>query len=160
MEFSARAFPGHGVGLRDSGQLGLAEALRRQAHASWRVSFEVPAGEGTGHAADAIFDGALAGLHVEFESNLVDFQAQLRRGQLKRDALQHRLGHPLAFVLGLRDTERNRAAVAAHAAVIRAALPATSREALEAIRHGEPLARDGLLWLRPVPAARAQPAQP
>lgn len=159
MDFSVRSFPGHGVGLRDSGQLDLAEALRQQAHASWRVAFEVPAGEGTGQAADALFDGALAGLHVELESNLVDFQAQLRRGQLKRDALQHRVGHPVAFVLALRDTERNRAAVAAHAAVIRAALPATSREALQAIRRGVPLARDGLLWLRSGSASRGQQAR-
>ena len=81
----------------------------------------------------------------------MDFQAQLRHGQLKRDAVQQRFGHPMAFVLALRDTERNRAAVAGHEAVIRSALPATSREALDAIRRGVPLERDGLLWLRPVP---------
>jgi hypothetical protein len=54
----------------------------------------------------------------------------------------------------LRDTARNRAAVAAHASVIRAALPATSREALESIRGGAPQANDALLWLRPRPISR------
>jgi hypothetical protein len=46
------------------------------------------------------------------------------------------------------DTERNRAAVAPHLAFIRTALPARSREILKSLRTGEPLGRDGLLWLR------------
>lgn len=142
-----RAYPGDGVALRDSGQLALAEALRARAHPSLRVLFEEPTGEGK-QAADVVLVGESSVTHVELESGLSDFEGQLRRGRLKRDALQHRYERPVAFVLALRDTDRNRAAVAAHEAVVRAALPASSREVLEAIGKGLPLRRDGLLWLR------------
>ena len=47
------------------------------------------------------------------------------------------------------DTERNRAVAREHAAVIGAMLPAGSREVMRALRTGEPLGRDGILWVRP-----------
>jgi transcriptional regulator with XRE-family HTH domain len=149
MHLSARVYPAEGISLRDSGQIALAEILRQHAHPTWTVTLEEPIGNGSMQAADMLLDNGVAGLDVELESNLADFQAQLRGGHLKRAALQERLGHPLAFVLALRDTERNRAAFAGHIGVIRAALPASSREIMEAIRDGQPLTRDGLLWLRP-----------
>jgi transcriptional regulator with XRE-family HTH domain len=147
IDFSARSFPGEGVTLRDSGQLVLAERIRELAHGRWRITLEEPIGDGTRRAADVLLDGEAAAAHIELESNLVDFQAQLRNGVLKREALQKRLGRPVAFVLALRDTPRNRAAVAVHRAVISAALPAPSREVLDAIRRGHPLTHDGLLFL-------------
>ena len=149
LDVSVRAFPGGGVSLRDSGQLALAEGLCARAHQTWRAHLEAPTEAGRKQAADILFQGARAGIHVELESNLVDFQAQLRNGMLKRDALQQRLGVPVAFVLGLRDSPANRAAVAAHRAVLLGGLPAGSREVLAAIRNGTPLGRDGLVWLRP-----------
>ncbi|MEX0709923.1 MAG: helix-turn-helix transcriptional regulator [Chloroflexota bacterium] len=155
MELSARFYPGGGIGLRDSGQLALADVVRGEAHRSWRIGFEVPVSEESRQAADVVLSAASGGLHLELESRLVDFQAQLRSGQLKRDAMQRRYGTRLAFVLALRDTEANRAAVRAHVAVIAAALPATASEVWHAIRAGEPLRADGLLWLRPVRRRRA-----
>lgn len=143
-----RTFPGDGVALKDSGQLALAEEIRSRAHPSLRVVFEEPTGEGK-QAADVVLFGQRSVTHVELESGLSDFEGQLRRGRLKRDALQRRFERPLSFVLALRDTDRNRAAVAANAGVIQAALPASSREVLESLERGHPLARDGLLWLRP-----------
>ncbi|HET7636509.1 MAG TPA: helix-turn-helix domain-containing protein [Candidatus Limnocylindria bacterium] len=142
-----RVYPADGVSLKDSGQLALAEEVRSRAHPSLRVLFEEPTGEGR-QAADVVLVGESAVTHLELESGLSDFEGQLRRGRLKRDALQQRYGRSVAFVLALRDTDRNRAAVAAHRAVVRAALPAASREVLEAITTGRPLNRDGLLWLR------------
>lgn len=156
MDLSVRFYPGAGIGLRDSGQLALAEVVRAQAHRSWRLGFEVPIGEDSRQAADVVLFGASGGLHLELESRLVDFQAQRRSGQLKRDALQHRHAARLAFVLALRDTPPNRAAVRAHAAVVRAALPATASDVWRAIRTGAPPpANDGLLWLRPTAALPA-----
>jgi transcriptional regulator with XRE-family HTH domain len=155
LELGFRTFP-LGVRLRDSGQLALADEIRRIAHASWRVMFEVPIGDASRRAADILLRGQMRAIHLELESNLADFQAQLRMGLLKRDELQRRFGIPVAFVLVLRDTERNRAAVRAHLSVIRAALPAGSREVLGAIRGGYPLERDGLLWLRPPVKPRVQ----
>jgi transcriptional regulator with XRE-family HTH domain len=155
VDLSARFFPGTGVGLRDSGQLALAEIVRAQAHRSWRIGFEVPVDERSRHAADVVLSGTAGGLHLELESRLIDFQAQLRSGELKRDALQQRYRTRLAFVLALRDSAANRAAVRAHGTVIAAALPATAAEVWHAIRSGEPLGADGLLWLRPGMPARS-----
>lgn len=155
VDLSARFFPGTGVGLRDSGQLALAEVVRAQAHRSWRIGFEVPVGEDSRQAADVVLSGASGGLHLELESRLVDFQAQLRSGELKRDSMQQRYRTRLAFVLALRDSAANRAAVRAHRAVIAAALPATTSEVWQAIRTGNPLSADGLLWLRPGRPARS-----
>jgi transcriptional regulator with XRE-family HTH domain len=154
LELSARFYPGAGVGLRNSGQLALAEVVRARAHHSWRIGFEVPVGEQSRQAADVVLSGASGGLHLELETRLVDFQAQLRSGELKRNAMQQRYGTRLAFVLALRDSATNRAAVRAHRAVIATALPATASEVWHAIQTGEPLTADGLLWLRP-PGRRA-----
>ncbi len=143
-----RAYPGTGVGLRDSGQLPMAEAIRALAHPSWRIVLEAPTGDDGNQAADMLFLLSEAGVHIELESALSDFQAQLRRGHLKRDGLQQRHERSVAFVMGLRDTERNRTAVAAHLMLIKAALPASSRDVLAAIRQGRPVDRDGLLWIR------------
>lgn len=154
LDLAYRTFP-EGLQLRDSGQLPLAQQLRGWAYRSWKIGFEVPVSDGSQRAADIVLGGPVSAIHVELESNLVDFQAQLRSGLLKRDALQERLGHPVAFVMALRDTERNRSAVRAYAGVISAALPAGSREVLSAIRNGRPLGRDGLLWLRSRSSAAA-----
>jgi transcriptional regulator with XRE-family HTH domain len=142
-----RTFPGDGVGLRDSGQLALAEKLRAFAHRTLRVQLEVPTGQGR-QAADMLLTTRTWGIHLELESLLTDFQGQLRAGHLKRDAVQQRLGMPIAFVLAIRDTDRNRRAVAAQLDLIRQALPAGSRDVLTAVRTGRPLHQDGLLWLR------------
>jgi transcriptional regulator with XRE-family HTH domain len=152
MQLVLKAYPADGIGLRDSGQLALAEQVRTLAHPSWRAVLEAPTGEGR-QAADILFIGRAAGIHLELDSALADFQAQLRSGHLKRDALQVRLGIRIAFVLVLRDTARNRTAAQPHLAVIRQALPAGSREVMAAIRGGIALERDGLLWLRGSPAA-------
>jgi len=157
MDLSLKAYPGTEVRLRDSGQLALADALRLQAHPGWRVIFEAPTADDGRQAADMLFLGFNGATHLELEAGLADFQAQLRRGQLKRDALQRRHGQRVALVMGLSDTQRNRAAAAANAGVIRAALPASSREILASIREGRPLQRDGLLWIR---AGNLRPAAP
>ena len=148
MDLSLRAYPGPGVRLRDSGQIALTSALRAAAHPSWRFSLEVPVGDKNGQAADVLLLGPSFGLHIKVESALVDLQAQLRRGQLKRDGLEQRLGFKLAFVMALGDSRRNRAAVRLVSDVIRAGLPAPAREVMSAVRTGQPLSRDGLIWVR------------
>lgn len=153
LNLSLKVYPGDTIGLRDSGQLGMAEWIRSQAHQVWALTLEAPTGSGL-QAADILVRGPTRGIHVELESGLADFQAPLRAGQLKREALQQRLGLPLAFVLALKDSERNRKAAQPYAALLRTALPAGSREVMEAIRSGQPLKRDGLLWIRPGPPLR------
>ncbi len=149
MDLSMKAFPGSGVRLRDSGQLALTTAIGAAASPGWRIMLEAPVGDQHGQAADMLLLGRGYGLHIEIESSLVDLQAQLRRGQLKREALRQRHGMELAFVLALGDSRRNRRAVEGAAEVVRVALPASPREILGALRGCVPLVRDGLLWVRP-----------
>jgi hypothetical protein len=149
MDISIKAYPAQGVRLRDSGQIVLAEVIRAAAHSTWRVLFEEPIGGPSGRAADVLLLGTRSGIHIEIESALVDLQAQLRKGQIKRDGLEQRYERKLAFVLALGESERNRNAVRATADLIRAALPAPMREVMNSVRTGQPLERDGLIWIRP-----------
>jgi hypothetical protein len=156
MDLSLKAYPAAGVPLRDSGQIALTHVIRSAASEVWQLILEAPVGDAHGQAADMLMVGRGFGLHVEIESSLLDFQAQLRRAQLKRDGLQQRHGIKLALILALGESKRNRAAVRAAEAVVRAALPAGAREVLTAVRHCQPLDRDGLLWVRPPPRTNAR----
>lgn len=141
--------PEHGVNLRDSGQLSVAELIRRNAHPVWRATFERPVGRPPDRrAADLVLDQGAEIILVEIERWLLDFQAQLRAGQLKRAALAELLGRPVRLVIAVPDLARSRDAVAPHAGVIGAALPVSSRRAWAGIRSGEPIGGDALLWVR------------
>jgi transcriptional regulator with XRE-family HTH domain len=148
-DLSVRLYPADGVGLRDSGQLNLAERIRAEAHPSWRIRLEVPvAAPPDRRAADMTLDGPGGVVYVEIERSLRDLQAQLRAAQLKRVALAERLGRQVRLVVAIPDTATARKAAAPHAAIIRSALPVTSRAAWAAIRSGTLLPGDALLWVR------------
>lgn len=149
LQLSVRLFPNGHVRLRDSGQLSIAQLLIAQADAAWRPILEHPIGLAPDlRAADLVLVSPVEVIDLEIERNLADLQAQLRAGMLKRDDLAHRFVQPVRFVLVLRDTTRLRQMVHAYARAISAALPKNSREVLAALRSGEPLGADGLLWVR------------
>jgi transcriptional regulator with XRE-family HTH domain len=149
MQLSVRLYPNGQIGLRDSGQLSIAQLLIAQAHAAWRPILEHPIGQAPDlRAADLVLISSVEVIHVEIERNLGDFQAQLRGGTLKRNDLATRYAQPVRFVLVLPDTARLRRIVQAYAPAITAAMPRNSREVLTALRSGEPLGADGLLWVR------------
>lgn len=133
--------------LRDSGQLEVAEVVCGLAHASLNAELEVAAGD-RGEAADIGLFGAREIIDVEIDRLILDFQDQYRRNSQKRDYLAARHQRPVRLVMVVEDTMRNRTAIAPHLAFIRSVLPAGSREILRALRTGEPLFRDGLLWIR------------
>lgn len=141
-----RAFPASAPTLRDTGQLWAADRLRDAAHPSFSVGVEVALGNL--RSADLVLFGADEIIHVEIERALVDFQAQLRTCAEKRDLLAAEHQRAVRLVIVVEDARRNRDAVRRHAAIIRAALPAGSREVLRALRHGTALGRDGLMWIR------------
>jgi transcriptional regulator with XRE-family HTH domain len=147
LDVVVRCYPSRQPGLRDTGQLDLAELLRKQAHSSWHVTTEVPAGP-NGEAIDLGFFDAEEILDTEVERMAGDFQGQYRRNNLKREALAAQHRRPVRLVIAVEDTRRNRAALQPHLPFIRSMLPAGSREILTAIRDGHPLGRDGLLWIR------------
>ncbi len=155
-----RVYPGRPPGLRDTGQLELAEQLRSAAHPSLISALEQPAGSHA-ESADLLFLGATEILHHEIERLVTDFQAQYRRALRKREAMAAQHSRPVRLVWTVEDTQRNRASLEAHLELIRLALPAGSREIMRSIRGGQPLGRDGLLWVRrpPKPApSRPSPA--
>lgn len=149
MRVSVKAYPDAPPSLRDSGQLRMAEHLVDQAHPTLRPALELPVGDPFGRAADLVFFGPDEILHHELEGHMPDLQAPLRSASVKREALQASHARPVRLVIAVEDTRRNRELIAAHMDLVRSTLPATSREILHSLRTGEPLGKDGLLWVRP-----------
>lgn len=155
LDLVLKGYPTPGPSLRDTRQLEIARILAGLAHPSWRSQLEVRAGE-HGEAVDIGFFGALEILASEIDRVVPDFQDTHRRNTRKRDFLAGIHQRPVRLVMVVQDTARNRQAFEPHLDLIRSALPAGSREVLAALRSGEPLGRDGLLWMRPYrpPSAR------
>lgn len=143
----AKAFPVRTPSLRDTGQLRVADMLRRSAHGSFRVAIELPIA--TGRSADAVLFGPDEIVHVEIERIVADLQAQYRSSAAKREELASAHQRPVRLVLVIEDTRRNRESIRPHIALARTMLPAGSREVMGALRSGRALGRDGLLWIRP-----------
>lgn len=149
LSLSLRLYPGDGLKLRDSGQLDVALAIRSEVHSSCRVRLEEPIAYGNDRrAADMILETPIELIMLEIERGLVDFQAQYRAAQLKRAALAARLGRAVRLVIAVPDTHRNRKLLRQHQELITTALPVSSRQIWAAIRSGEPIGGDGLLWVR------------
>ena len=141
-----KAFPAGTPSLRDSGQLMIAKSLHALAPTGHRVVFEHALGNG--RAIDMVWFGPTEILAVEIERLLADLQAQYRAADAKRTELAAAHHRPVRLVLAVEDTRHNRAAAADHPDVIRAMLPAGTREVLRAFKTGKELGRDGLAWIR------------
>jgi transcriptional regulator with XRE-family HTH domain len=148
-------YPGRPPGLRDSGQLAVAQRLRALAADAWQVTLEERAGE-HGEAIDLLFRGPSEILAVEIERAILDWQAQFRRWSMKRDWLAARHARPVRLVVVVADTQRNRTALTPFAPLIGGSMPAGSRAVLHALRAGTPLGSDGLCWLRESGRQRAR----
>ena len=151
-ELGWRLYPVATVRLRDSGQLALAQVILAAAHPSWKAQLEAPIGPGDPRAADLLLVGPAEIIHIEIERALVDFQAQLRSAQLKRDALIARGEKPIRLVIAVPARQATAVRLAPFAQLIRQTMPATSRGIWRAIRRGEPLGADGILYVRVPPA--------
>ena len=147
-ELGWRLYPVATVRLRDSGQMELAQAIVRAAHPSWKPRLEVPVAAGDARAADLLLVGATEILHIEIERALVDFQAQLRSAQLKRDELSRREERQIRLIIAVPDTRASRERLAPFDEVIGRTLSRTSRPIWAAIRNAEPLGGDGILFVR------------
>lgn len=156
-ELGWKLYPVASVRLRDSGQLGLAQVIVAAAHPTWTPKFETPVAPGDLRAADLLLDGVGGTIHVEIERVLLDVQAQLRSGKIKREILAQRLGKPVQFLLAVADTRANRDRMAPFTDLLARALPVSSREAWNAIRSGAPMVGDGMLLVRPRKARTSQP---
>jgi transcriptional regulator with XRE-family HTH domain len=147
-ELGWRLYPVATVRLRDSGQLALAQVITSAAHRSWRARLEVPVATGDARAADLVLTGPAGTVHIEIERALVDFQAQLRSAQLKREALAAREQRPTRLVIAVPDTKATRARLRPFHQLIAQTMPVGSRDIRRAIRTGEPLNADGIVFVR------------
>jgi hypothetical protein len=147
-ELGWRLYPVATVRLRDSGQLSLAQAIVSAAHRSWRARLEVPVAPDDLRAADLVLTGPTEIIHIEIERALVDLQAQLRAAQLKREGLAQRHSQPVRMVIAVPDTRATRARVAPFSQLLAQTLPTPSRRIWTALRRGEPLGGDGILFVR------------
>jgi transcriptional regulator with XRE-family HTH domain len=150
-ELGWRLYPVTTVRLRDSGQLALAQTIVGAAHPSWRPSLELPVAPGDPRAADLVLTGPIEIIHIEIERALVDFQAQLRSAQLKREAMARQDQRPMRLVIAVPDTVTSRARLAPFSQLIAQTMPATSRATWRVIRSGEALGGDGILFVRARP---------
>ena len=147
-ELGWRLYPVATVRLRDSGQLALAQTIVAVAHSSWRPQLEVPVAPGDPRAADLVLTGPTEMIHIEIERALVDLQGQLRAAQLKREILAQRHAPPVRLVIAVPDTHATRARLAPFAQLLAQTLPTPSRRIWTALRGGEPLGGDGILFVR------------
>lgn len=147
LQVSLRAFEHRTPSLRDTGQAEIVDAIRMTAHPSLRSAVEVSAGE-HGRSADLVLFGPDEILHIEVERLILDFQAQFRSAVRKREHLDSVHARPVRLVMAVEDRVRNRSLVEGHVALLRSTLPAGSRAVLRAVRTGQPLGTDGLLWVR------------
>jgi transcriptional regulator with XRE-family HTH domain len=151
-ELGWRLYPMATVRLRDSGQLALAQVILAAAHPSWQARLEVPISSGDPRAADLLLIGPTEIIHIEIERALVDFQSQLRSAQIKRDALVAREEKPIRLVIAVPNRQATAVRLAPFAQLIRQTMPVTSRGIWRAIRSGQPLEGDGILFVRAPPA--------
>lgn len=147
-EVALKLFPVGTVSLRDSGQLSLASALLEVLHPIWRPRFEVPVAAGDLRAADMLLSHPDELVQVEIERALVDFQAQLRSGQVKREVLAAAESRPVRLVLAVPDTHAIREGLRPIAPLLERSLPMGTRGIMAAFRGGRPLGSDGLVILR------------
>ena len=147
-ELGWRLYPVATVRLRDSGQMALAQLITRAAHPNWRARLEVPIAAGDARAADLVLTSGHGIIHIEIERALVDFQAQLRSAQLKRETLAAHHARPMRLVIAVPDTRATRARLAPFAPLLAQTMPASSRAIWQAIRSGDTLQQDGILFVR------------
>lgn len=144
-----KVIPRHGIPLRDSKQLTIAQIIQSHAQPPWRGRLEVPvAGPPDRRAVDLLLMHPDEIVAIEIERWLRDLQAQLRAGQLKRLALAERMGRTVRLVLAVPDTVSARRVINPFLDLIAQQLPVTSRQAWARIRSGEPIGGDALLWVR------------
>jgi transcriptional regulator with XRE-family HTH domain len=148
-ELGWRLYPVASVPLRDSGQLGIAKAIVTALHPSWQPRLEVSVGPGDPRAADLVLtrDGELA--HIEIERALVDAQAQLRQAQQKRDVIAQRDDRPVRLILAMPETPAIRQRLAPFEQLLEKVLPVPSRRIWHALRTGNPVGGDGILFVKP-----------
>ena len=139
--------------LRDGVQVRLLDALRRRLHSSlgWRTEVPLP-GAGERRAWDAVITANEGSVGVEGISRFGAADATIRRVNLKL-ADDARIARAILVV---NDTVRNRAALRAALATVRADFPLQTREVVAELESGRLPALGGVVLLR-IPPGDGRP---
>ena len=134
LDIRVRSYPGPAA-TRDTAQIKLMHALRERLHPNLHLRLEVPVAPDDQRAWDAVLSRFLdrpdALVPTEFDSVIVDFQAQLRRMTLKAaDAGSECLIWVVAA------TRRNRTAIRDVRSLVAGTFPVSPRTALRALGEG------------------------
>jgi transcriptional regulator with XRE-family HTH domain len=145
--------PGTGVAVHDRYQAPAIGALVKLARAAWRPTLEVGVTDPVRGVIDAVLEHRQDPivLAVESESDLRRIEQQVRWAAAKAGALATARasagdGRHVSRLLLLRSTRSTRAVAATYADVLRAAYPASSAMAAEALRGREPWPGAAIVW--------------
>jgi transcriptional regulator with XRE-family HTH domain len=149
LDLSLRLFPTDRSPLRDRGQARMIETILQRSSTLWHPATEVAvaADPSDRRAIDLVLASALEVLAIEVQREFADLQSETRQHLAKRDVLQMHERRPVRYVLALPDTHRMHQLVRDHAVLMQTLFPMSSRKAWRAIRSGEPLGGDALLWV-------------
>jgi hypothetical protein len=100
------------------------------------------------HAADIVLENEQQVIQIEVERALVDFQAQWRAANVKRESFSQRIDRPVVLILAVPDSATVRKRLESHEGLISRALPTSSAEIWRALRGCQSLRDDGLLFVR------------
>ena len=158
-DVSIRLFPNTGPQIRDHLQIAISEALISELHARWRVTPEVSVYRPVRGVIDLVLSDTTGSdvIAVEIHSQLRRVEQQLRWADQKAAALaelpEHK-GHRVHRLLVLRNTAATREAGRQASETLRAAYPASSTDAVAAMRETASWPGDVIVWAN-VTAGRA-----
>jgi transcriptional regulator with XRE-family HTH domain len=155
-DVSFRLYSGSGPRLSDRHQARMVECLLRQLAPVWRPHLEVPTIRPARGVVDAVLERRDVRLLVvtEFESALPRLEQQIRWAAEKVASIgsSELVGPgpvpPTSKLLVLRSTASTRVLARTFEATLRAAYPAPTRMAVNALRTGAPWPGDAIVWVR------------
>jgi len=155
-DVSIRLYPGRGPRLIDRHSARMIEAFLRELAPVWRPHLEVGVFRPVRGFIDTVLERRDADLLVigEFESTLPRLEQQLRWAAGKAAAIgsSDLVGAGpvprVSRLLVLRSTEATRSLARTFEATLRAAYPASTRDAVGSLRTGSPWPGDAIIWVR------------
>jgi transcriptional regulator with XRE-family HTH domain len=155
-DLSVRFYPGSGPRLTDRHQARMLEAILRRLAPDWKPHLEVPVTRPARGVVDAVFERPAARLFVVSEaySTIARLEQQVRWSAEKAASISSStLVGPgpewsTSRLLILRSTASNRALAREFEATLRAAYPASTRQAVRSLIAGDPWPGDSIIWVR------------
>jgi transcriptional regulator with XRE-family HTH domain len=155
-DLSVRFYAGTGLRLTDRHQARMLEAILRRLSPVWRPHLEVPVFRPARGVVDVVFERPAERLLVvsEASSTIARLEQQIRWSAEKAasigssDLVRPGVETEVSKLLILRSTEATRSIARAFEAVLRAAYPASTRDAVGSLVNGTPWPGASIVWVR------------